>query len=85
MVIHPNMKMNVIYVTVSAGNLDTFFLSGQGKISWPMLKSLWRTGMKNTSDTDKSIFDELINSGIIENYKIIHDVHFFDHKSYYYW
>jgi len=31
--------------------------------------------------TDKSKFDELINSGIIENYKIIDDVHFFDNKS----
>ena len=41
-----------------------------------MLKSLWRTGMKNTSDTDKSKFDELKDSGKIENYKIIHDVHF---------
>ena len=46
-----------------------------------MLKSLWRTGMKNTSDTDKSKFDEFINSGIIENYKIINDVHFFDNKT----
>ena len=41
--------------------------------------------MKNTSDTDKIIFDELINSGIIENYKIIHDVHFLIINHYYYW
>ena len=46
-----------------------------------MLKSLWRTGMKNTSDTDKSKFDELKDSGKIENYKIINDVHFFDNKT----
>ena len=31
--------------------------------------------------TDKSKFDELTNSGTIENYKIIDDVHFFDNKS----
>ena len=46
-----------------------------------MLKSLWRTGMKNTSDKDKSKFDELKDSGKIENYKIINDVHFFDNKT----
>ena len=31
--------------------------------------------------TDKSKFDEFKNSGIIENYKIMNDVHFFDNKS----
>jgi hypothetical protein len=31
--------------------------------------------------TDKSKFEELINSGKIENYNIINDVHFFDNKS----
>ena len=46
-----------------------------------MLKSLWRTGIKNTSDIDKSKFDELKDSGKIENYKIINDVHFFDNKT----
>jgi chromosomal replication initiation ATPase DnaA len=34
-----------------------------------------------TISTDKSKFDELKNSGKIENYKIIDDVHFFDNKS----
>ena len=34
-----------------------------------------------TISTDKIKFDELINSGIIENYKIIDDVHFFENKS----
>ena len=34
-----------------------------------------------TISTDKSKFDELINSGKIENYKIMNDVHFFDNKS----
>ena len=34
-----------------------------------------------TISTDKSKFDELINSEKIENYKIIDDVHFFDNKS----
>ena len=41
--------------------------------------------MKNTSDTDKSKFDELINSGKIEYYKIIDDVHFLIINHYYYW
>ena len=34
--------------------------------------------------TDKSIFDELKNSGKIENYKIIDDVHFLIINHYYY-
>ena len=33
-----------------------------------------------TISTDKSKFDELKNSGKIENYKIIDDVNFFDNK-----
>jgi hypothetical protein len=34
-----------------------------------------------TISTDNSNFDELINSGKIENYKMIDDVYFFDDKS----
>ena len=34
-----------------------------------------------TISIDKSKFDELKNSGKIENYKIMNDVHFFDNKS----
>ena len=33
-----------------------------------------------TISTDNSKFDELKNSGKIENYKIIDDVNFFDNK-----
>ena len=33
-----------------------------------------------TISTDKSKFDELKNSGNIENYKIIDDINFFDNK-----
>jgi len=41
--------------------------------------------MKNTSDTDKSKFDELKDSGKIKNYKIIDDVHFLIINHYDYW
>ena len=41
--------------------------------------------MKNTSDKDKSKFDELKDSGKIENYKIIDDVHFLIINHYDYW
>jgi len=45
-----------------------------------MFKSrLFVTDLANS--TDKSKFEELINSGKIENYNIINDVHFFDNKS----
>ena len=38
-----------------------------------------------TISTDKSKFDELKNSGKIENYRIIDDVNFLIINHYYYW